>query len=348
MGTMREDSPNFILPARYAFRAAMKTMEEIWNEKNPDYWIKAVKDMVARGAISAEETERIISGIDPRIMLSVKRAEHRRMGKVETTFDFMRMQPQSLIPRDAAEGVRARQIIVLRRDVVTLKQKEIVATTGKVGVAMDRHAAERLYERGSCTQHQIFDRMKDGFRDMVRHMAFARAAGIIKTPREGGALMLPGNATLLPLDEGMMCMEALCVDTSGLVARRALVRRGGTTYTSAQHRPETIFEAEPLDGRPAQGLSLMTGITYISGDLLRLDQLDYLALFEDAMKGVPLDDLVEMMGRVALPHERHADWPIPPSPNEKMMRLLRENVKRNKDAIRWRLAPKPDNEPGSP
>lgn len=330
------------IPARYALNTALREMGAIWDEKRPDYWTQGISDMVKAGRVTANGLKDAIARIDPAIILSMARSDMKRLGKTVPVFDIIRMQPLRIHPRHGPDQENPREIIMLRRDVVTQRDREVDIRSGNMGIALDRHAAERLYERERCTPDEIVGRLRGDMAHLVRTVAFARASGIIKRARgtdAGETGISPGEATFVPMGKGALVVEALQLDVNGITARRTLVRRTGTVITVAGHDPQMTRETEPLDGHPAVGLIEMTGITYLSEDMLRPDQRDYLALFEDAMEAVDIEALTDTVGAVAMPHERHRGFPAVPAPAPRLMTLLRENVRRNKQPTTWRGHP---------
>lgn len=326
-----------LVPARYAINAAFKEMYDIWDEDRSDYWMRRLTHLVLGGKVNADNVETIINSIDSRIRVSLERRIVKRVGKIETLFDLIRMQPLKIISRKKEEKTERKELIILRRDIISLKKRGIDIRSGYVGIALDRHAIERLYEREKLTCHGILDRLRSDMHQLIRHVAFARAAKLIKCARIGGQPLNPGNVTFLPMGNGALIVEALQIDCNGFVGRRTLIGKKDVSITVAHHHPEMRYPADPIDKMPTEGIIKMTGTTYLSDDLLRPDQRDCLALFEDALEDVDTDALMALMGMVTLPHESHQDWPPTDVNSDKMMRLMRENVKRNKQAAPWRL-----------
>ena len=327
------------IPARYALNALLREISSIWNEDQANYWTHAIVEMVKSGRVTIAGIEGAIDRVDPRIVVSMTRRDGRRLGKPQPVFDMVRMQLSNVVPRDALPGANLRQILMLRRDVIAPRGKEVDIRSGGLGVAIDRHAIERLYERENCTPGELLDRLRSDLSRLAGDVAYARAAGLIKRRKGSGddrTDIRPGEMALVPMGAGVLVMEALQLDVTGITARRVLVRQPESRITAAQHDQETTVPARPMDGKPAIGLIVMTGITYLADDMLRMGQRDYLALYEDMTEHVDRDALGNSLGRVFLPHERRPPAPSMPPQNDRMMRLLRENVNRNKKPVAWR------------
>lgn len=326
------------VPARYAMNALLRDVSAIWDEGRTDYWTQGIVDMVERGRVTDAGIEEALARIDPRILLWQSRMEGRRLGRPANIHEIVRMQPVGIRPREGGED---RRIIVLRRDVLSPRDREVDVRTGNLGIAIARHAVERLHEREACLPNQLLERLRRDMRHLARTVAFARAAGLVKGAKgrdPDDRRILPGDATMVPMGKGALVVEAHRIDVTGYTQRRSLVKRPATKLTSGTPDADVTCEAPPMDGLPARGLVEMVGVTYLADDMLRLDQRDYLALFEDAMEAVDCDAIVARCGQVVLPHERREPFPRVEGVSPKLVQLLRENVKRNPRHVVWRGA----------
>lgn len=341
---MDDATPGVAIPARYALNTALRRMRAIWDEGREDYWTREIVSMVKKRQVTGDGVEAAVRTIDPDIVVSMDVTKGRRLGRPSRIIDMIRMQPMTLTARDQS-GAGTREIILLRRDLITQRDQEIEVRSGDVGIALDRHAAERIYQRERCTHDEIVKRLRDDLRGMVRAIAFCRASRIINGWEADGTSgsIRPGAAAFVPMGAGALIVEAMQVDVAANTSRRTLVKRPASTLKIARNDPGIVLPAAAVDGHDAVGIVQMVGMTYLSDDLLRPEQRDYLALFEDAMEeaGDKVDMAARILGSVAMAHEPAPALPVMPEPGERIINLLRRNVRRRHDATAWlELRPK--------
>ena len=335
---MNEDHARVAIPARYALNTAIRRMRAIWDEGRHDYWSGEIASMVGRRKVTGEGIRTAIGMIDRDIVVSSAIREGTRLGKPSLTVDMIRMQPVTLVPRDDATRTD-REIILLRRDVISQRGQEVDIRSGPLGIALDRHAAERIYERERCTHDEIVQRLRDDLAGLVRTVAFCRAAGVVKRleGRSASDPLAAGEAALVPMGAGALVVEATRVDTYAGIARRTLARLPASKVTNAAVDPLVMVDAAPIEGSPAVGVMQMVGVTYLSDDLLRPEQRDCLALLEDAMEaaGHLVDEAAAALGTISMPHEPPVVLPAMPPVEPRLMALLARNVRRNRSPAIW-------------
>lgn len=335
---MTDEPANVAIPAKYALNNALRRMRTIWDENRIDYWAREIASMVKRRKVTGDGIRKAVGTIDPDIIVSLNCDAGSRLGRPSLTVDMVRMQPVTLIPRNSVRR-HEREIIILRRDIITQRGQEIDVRSGPMGIALDRHAAERIYDRENCTHDQIVQRLRDDLGGLIRTVAFIRAVHLIKRleNRPEGSPLAAGEVSFVPMGEGALILEAMQVDSYTGIARRTLIRNPATRITTACADRLIMADAEPIAGNPASGLMLMTGVTYLSKDLLRLEQRDCLALIEDEMAAAAaiVDKAADMLGRVSMPHEQPVVLPTLPAPSPRIIQLMARNVGRNRSPGVW-------------
>lgn len=334
------------VPAKYIVNAALRDIRRATTGKgDPDFWVRHVERMVEEGRTSGDALERIMRERMPQAaVVDITRTDARRSGKPTTTIDVMLMRPETLVQRDNPLDT-PRDVVILRRNTLVTRSNEVEMRGSPCGIGVDRHVLERLHEREGCTHETIGQRLKTDMADIASTISFAMAAGLVKRPMHAkdardAPVHLPGTATQVPFGDGLLVTTSMQIDIQDghRVCGRNVLRRRDTQTTYTRTHPDRRVPTDDIDGRPAEGHLITLGITYLSFDMLRPDQRDYQAIFQDEMERHDLKALTADIGRTWMPHET----PTPPpriEVTERLHRLLNENVRRNDRSPRWMVKP---------
>lgn len=303
------------IPSRYAVRQAMRDIHEAARRDASRWgWLAASAPELSKRRHDVERTvERIREGPGAACIASHRRIDTRRLGKPEVHLRIGRVVADRFITHDGERWGLEQDVLVMRRDDVRLRRDHLEERSTPSGLIVTRHAVERFYDRGGCNHLDIRHRLLDDLADAERAMALAVSAGLFAF----GGRFEPGAQTIIPFGSGLLLARnvVVAIRRGSKPSTRYTVERRGVVSNPVSPHPQRSRSIDPLAGIEVEGHVLSLGMTFVSDDLLHLEQLGYLAAFRREMDRHDLNGLSEALGSVWMPHEkpaRHPDVEVDP------------------------------------
>lgn len=301
---------DFVLPAYYAIRSALNAIYESQNVRDTDdHWLFKFAPSVAAGKLNfAEFSKDIETGPSSVAVMSSKKTPSKKAGKATVSYALSRLVPDRFVSHKGENGWGEElDVLVVRRDEIHARKNYLEERSSVSGLAVCRHALERYYERERLTHTEIQERLLKDMANVDRYLAFAVAGSIFSN----GDAFSPGAITALPLGDGLLIVRnTISMVNKGWKPSTRFVRKKHTILRSpTDFDPHRSIGSILVEGEPAEGFLMAMGITYLSSDMLRLEQNAYVSLFRSEAEKYDLDDLGKDMGRTWLAHERKPDLP---------------------------------------
>lgn len=343
---MDERSGSTRIPARNAINTLARQMRDAakWG---PTHWTARLFLLLQAGRLTPDLAHaELVDAMGAQTIVRLLRHDRIRLGKKVTTFDVLQMHAGTIMPRDDAAMERddfepkrigeGNEVFQIWREVIDIRQREKTHMSAFTGIIIGRHAVERLYDRERLRHDEIGGRLLEDVGDLVATMCFAKAAGLMhhgtanRSPYDGYA---PGAVGMVPFGDGLMITgnRSLIVTET---AKRWVSKRDGYRDVKAAVHPKEILPTRQVEGGEIFGRLTTMGLTYLSRDLLRPEQVRYITLFREAMVGHDIDAIVDQAGRGYMPHERPQEV-ITVEVDEELHRILRRNVSIHDGADEW-------------
>jgi hypothetical protein len=298
-----------IIPSRHAINQAFRTIHSSSDVNGTDrHWLSTFRPSVLRQRLCVDALERdLVGGVTATSLTGMRRTDGRRLGKPQTTFDIGRLVPDRFVIHDRRMGWTGEEqaVVVLRRETVIARRNHLEERSSPSGIAVTRHALERLYERERCDHDGIHERILRDLGEADHTLAFAVAAGLFAC----GGPMERDAYTMLPLGRGMLIVRNMAIAMypgTSPVTRYSVEKMGIMSLPVANDRQRRLSIA-PIAGMAVEGHLLAVGVTYLSPDLLRIEQTAYNALFRREAARFDLADIAADAGRTWLHHERRVE-----------------------------------------
>lgn len=306
------------IPARYAVSQAMRDIHASARcNGSDDHWLQRAQGAVSKRLLRADDVERdMLHGPTATSLTTFRRDDGRRLGLPHSTFSVGRLVADRFVQASDAGWGHVQEVVVLRRETVDVRRNHLEERSSPSGLAVARHALERLYERERLDHGSIRPRLLEDLADADRALAFATAAGLFVHGRPFDR----DAYTILPLGGGLLIARnvAVAMRKGSVPSTRYVVGRHGVTSQPVATGGPRSLDMGTLHGMPVEGHLLALGMTYLSEDLLYLEQHAYAAAFHREAARHDLDALVAEAGRTWLAHETR-----PPSPVIKIDGRLR-------------------------
>lgn len=296
-----------LIPPRYAITQAFRTIHASAAHTGTErHWLQWGRKGVLSGRLDVKRLEEDIrSGPTSASLTCMTSVSRRRLGKPATTFNIGRLVADRFVTYDDKIGWGAeQQVLVLRREVIEARGDHLEERSSPSGIAISRHALERLYERERCDHCTIHKRILSDLAEADRTLAFAIAAGLFVK----GEPYQRNACTVLPLGQGLLYVRNGGVATkagTNPTSRYVVGAKGIYSKPVVGDRARCV-DIGRLGGIPVEGHLLAIGMTYLSSDMLFLEQEAYAALFHQEALKHDLCALTSETGRSWLPHEKQS------------------------------------------
>lgn len=296
---------NAPIPSRYAVSQAFRTIYASAALNGTDvHWLQWARKGVASRRLDIEALARDIQhGPTSSSLTCMVRTDGRRLGRRATTFNVGRLVADRFVSYEEGRGWGAdQQVLVLRRETIEARADHLEERSSPSGIAVTRHALERLYEREGCDQCVIHKRMLCDLAEADHTLAFAVAAGLFV---KGDPLDVDA-CTVLPVGQGLLYVRnaGIAMRAGTNPASRYVVVSRGVHSKPVISDPDRHIPVSRLGHMEVDGHLLAMGMTYLSSDLLYLEQHAYAALFKAEAAKHDLATLAAEAGRTWLPHEK--------------------------------------------
>lgn len=297
------------IPARHAISQALRVIHSSTDLNGMDgHWMNDFRPSALKGRMDVDALEADLrAGPTATSLTGLVRRDGRRLGKPQSMFHVGRLVTDRFVMHDGDRGWTAgeQQVVVLRRETVQARRDHLEERSSPSGIAITRHALERLYEREGCGHGDIHARILKDLAEADRTLAFAVAAGLFA---HGGAMERDAY-TMLPLGQGMLIVRNMVIAMNAgtsPVTRYGVNKAGVVSMPIADDRTRRVRVA-PVNGVEFEGHLLAMGVTYLSPDLLRLEQAAYMGLFRKEAARYDLDEIAADAGRTWLRHEQRVE-----------------------------------------
>lgn len=294
------------IPSRNVVNQAFRTIFSA--QKAGVDWKYSLHDAVAKKMVNPDIVWNTIrDGVDGQDILCMERTERRRLGKPATRIDLVRVTPDRFLEYDGGKWGVENEVLVMRRETVDIRKDHIEERSVPSGLAVTRHALERIYEREKCSHEDFIDKLRADLTHADRTLSFARSANLFK---HGGRNDTHG-VTLLPLGKGLMVVRNIVVAVESTMnpCYRKEVGRRHVIRHRAFVDPSWSCQIEDMQGRPVTGYRMSLGVTYVSQEMLTDEQMAYASLFRREMERVDLEKLSASRERMWMPHQGVAEEP---------------------------------------
>ncbi len=309
----------FVQPAHYAIRKALSDMFAPYQMRGTaEHWLWPNEGSPNIGHFDMAETiEKIEHGPLIANQLSSRRTDSRVRGKPCVSFQRTYLIPDTFRSFNQDEGWGGTvDVVVARKEEIHLRKGYMEERSAVSGLTVCKHALERFYEREGCCQRTIKDRILHDLAQVDRYLAFATAGNVFAL----GNSYDPNAITLVPLGEGMLVIRNAIIAVHGLSppATRFVRKKRNLFSTMTVADPLRSFDVDDIDGNKVNGFLMAMGATYLSEDILFLEQRAYLDLFKAEAAKFDLEDLSSNMGRTWMAHEKvpepskiEVNWRLP-------------------------------------
>ncbi len=298
------DDEKFIVPAKYAVRQLFRDIAGANNIKISDNeWLRESCINAAAKRLNLDQVEENVRyGVLSPSVADVRRYDRKRLGKPAMKLVFGRLVADVLVEQDGESWGEEHKVLILRQEVIEARKDYLEQRSALTGLAVTQHALGRLYEREDCCQNDILQRVRDDIGCAAGALAFATAAGISLR----GRLTDVGSSTVLPVGDGLMVVRNILVATTKGTGHttRMIACKNGFLSTAVDHRRPRLVDIPSVMGREVQGHVVSMGVTYLSEDLLHIEQKAYAALFRAEMEKYDVQAISEQMNQVRMPHEK--------------------------------------------
>ncbi len=306
---IEHDAERMVVPAKYAIRQLFRDIAGVNNIKSDDNkWLLESCRNAAAKRLSLDRLEEYVRhGVLSPSVSDVRRYDHRRLGKPSMKLVLGRLVADVLVEQNGVEWGEEHKVLILRQEVLEARKDYLEQRSALTGLAVTQHALERLYQREDCCQSDILQRVRDDVGCAAGALAFATAAGISLR----GRLCEPGASTVLPIGNGLMVVRNMLVATTKGTSHttRMIACKNGFLSTIVDHRRKRLVSLPPVMGLEVQGHVVSMGITYLSEDLLHIEQKAYAAMFREEMEKHDIQAISEQMNQVRLSHEKLPELP---------------------------------------
>tara|TARA_B100000953_G_C18023548_1_gene421221 strand:- start:976 stop:2052 length:1077 start_codon:yes stop_codon:yes gene_type:complete len=301
---------DFVLPPHYAINKALAAIYNSQKIRGSDeHWLWGFAPAVAAGRLDLEDLSRNIeSGPTSCATMTCERSTSRKAGKPAVDFTVTKLVPDRFRAHRANEGWGEQlEVVVVRKDEIHARKNYLEERSAVSGLSVCRHALERYYEREHHSHNDIHARILKDMADVDRKLGLAVAAGLFCN----GDPFSPGAVTVLPLGEGLIIVRntVIMAEKGWRPSSRAVRKKRVLLATPTDVDPCRSLKPFVVDGNPAEGFLMAMGVTYISNDIMRLEQRAYTSLFRAEAQKHDLALLGKDMGRTWLAHETKP--PIP-------------------------------------
>lgn len=300
----KSDDERVIVPAKYAVRQLFRDIAGANNTKISDNeWLReSCLNAAAKRLILDRVEEDVRYGILSPSVADVRRYDYRRFGKPAMKLVLGRLVADVLVEQDGLNWGEEHKVLILRQEVIEARKDHLEQRSALTGLAVTQHALERLYEREDCCQSDILQRVRDDIGSAAGALAFATAAGISLR----GRLTDLGSSTVLPIGDGLMVVRNVLVATTKGTnhTTRMIACKNGFLSTAIDVRRPRLVNIPPVMGMEVQGHIVSMGLTYLSEDLLHIEQKAYAAMFKAEMEKYDVQAISEQMNQVRMPHEK--------------------------------------------
>lgn len=301
---------DFVLPSHYAINAAMAEMHSSQKVRGTnDHWLWGFAPAVATGRLDfAAFSHDIENGAAACATMTCKRQETRKAGKPALDYTITKLVPDRFrAHRELTGWGEELEVVVVRKDEIHARKNYLEERSAVSGLAVCRHALERFYQREHLSHEEIRSRILSDMASVDRQLAFAVASGLFCH----GHAYTPNAVTVLPLGDGLLVVRnAVIVADEGWRPSVRIVRKKRSLLTTPTDiDPCRSMEPFTRDGKRSEGFLMAMGVTYLSSDILRLEQRAYASLFHAEAEKHDLEDLGKNMGRTWLAHEAKAQIP---------------------------------------
>lgn len=295
---------DFVLPAFFAINAALKAIHNAQDIRGTaDHWLWGFAPSVAAGRLDLNALSKDIeSGPTSCATMTFERRLSRKAGKPAVDFTVTKLVPDRFRAHRTGEGWGEQlEVVVVRKDEIHARKNYLEERSSVSGLSVCRHALERYYEREHHSHNDIHARILKDMADADRQLGFAVAAGLFCN----GNPFSPGAVTVLPLGEGLIIVRntVIMAEKGWRPSSRAVRKKRMLLATPTDVDPCRSLKSFMVDGSPAEGFLMAMGVTYISNDIMRLEQRAYTSLFRAEAQKHDLASLGKDMGRTWLAHE---------------------------------------------
>jgi hypothetical protein len=300
-----------LIPARYAISQSFRSIQASADINGTDgHWMNIFRPDVLRRRLRVDALQQeIMHGATATSLTSFVRRDGRRLGRPQSIFHIGRLVADRFLMHDPVEGWTGedQRVLVLRRETVHARSDHLEERSSPSGITISRHALERLYERERCGHEHIHRRILADLAEADQTLSFAVAAGLFTC---GGPLERDA-CTMLPLGDGLLVVRnvTVCMKTGLSPATRYCVGKAGIVSHPVARDAARAISMSPLSGTAVDGHVMAMGMTYLSHEILRLEQSAYMTLFREEIAKVDLDEIAADAGRTWLQHERRRDTP---------------------------------------
>lgn len=304
-----ENDEKFIVPAKYAVRQLFRDIAGANNIKISDNeWLRESCLNAAAKRLNLDRVEEDVRyGVLSSSIADVRRYDRKRLGKPAMKIVLGRLVADVLVEQDGETWGEEHKVLILRQEVIEARKDYLEQRSALTGLAVTQHALERLYEREDCCQNDILQRVRDDVGCAAGTLAFATAAGVSLR----GKLTDVGSSTVIPVGNGLLVVRNILVATSKGTSHttRMVACKNGFLSTVVDHRRPRLVNIPPLMGMEVQGHVVSMGITYLSEDLLHIEQKAYAAMFRTEMEKHDVQAISEQMNQVRMQHEKLPEMP---------------------------------------
>ncbi len=304
-----EVDPDFVLPSHYGVKRALKDMYSSQELRGfPEHWLWNNDLGTGRGRLDVEGLAfSVENGAMAPSMMSCTRTDIRKAGKQGISYEVTRLIPDRFQAFSYEDGYGVNlDVVVARKEEIQALPGYLEERSGVIGLAVCRHALERYYERENCSQNDVRQRILNDLSQVQHDLGFAVSAGLFRR----GSPFQHNAVSMLPLGDGLLVMRNAIVATarSDPPSSRLVRKKNKMFSTLTVKDPLRYVELEPFQFRDVMGFLMAIGVTYLSADLLNLEQSAYLSLFREEAARFDVETLSADMGRTWLAHEMPATF----------------------------------------
>lgn len=249
----------------------------------PEYAMKLTAGRMPRDAV-ARLRDCIEKGPHGTQVLNITQTETRSLGKPVTRMHVLRAWPAAAVWNTMPNLVKHHQEewLIVQRDTVDVKTDRIDVRMDPYGFAISRHALERIHEREHCPTGGIDEEMRKRIVDLHPRLAVAYGMQLFIHPETPTSRI----TTIVPFGDGLAILERRSVasideriDSVGDVLR-VTIRHGKSRMREEMHGALNVDRRVTQD-KVATINHIWVVVTYVSVDMLRPGQLEYLKLTEE-------------------------------------------------------------------
>lgn len=276
-----EQSGRIVIPSNYATSHMIRNVAiSNDNSRGKHHWLAKHGKAARTKRINIEDVVDDITNGSRKTTLVGTRCEYgRKLGK-----PFARIITGRLVADEVVGyfgeykwGPR-HKILILRRELLEIRKDHIEEQSTLTGFAISKHALERMYERENCTHHDISSKICSDIEHVSEYLAFAMRSRICthgQPDNKGTDFIIPVGDGLMIVRNVVIMIEKDCNPASRLIPSRD----GRMLEMPICQNSERMVAIDPIGKIKVQGHIMALGMTYLSFDMLSLEQVAYRELF---------------------------------------------------------------------